>query len=239
MSLPSQTVSGDQSLGGSWKTSPRRTILRWGVWHLHSDGLLAGDRREDADVRGGQRIGEVVLELGNLAHLDAGRQAQLIARDVGPGDRPDHLGLDAEVTQRLYEGRCSDLLLPGRVGARLVRSSNGSAAAPRREAPQTKSGSSVTAPRSRPCGVRSAGIGRGATLRGSPPSSSLFPKLIPRPVPPCWGSVGLEAAGCTGDVFWPRRLFGLGLLVLSQRPRGRLHVRGANDQLSRARARAG
>ena len=27
-SLPSQTVSGDQSFGGSWKTSPRRTIRR-------------------------------------------------------------------------------------------------------------------------------------------------------------------------------------------------------------------
>ena len=28
MSLPSQTVSGDQSAGGSWKTSPRWTIRR-------------------------------------------------------------------------------------------------------------------------------------------------------------------------------------------------------------------
>ena len=28
-SLPSHTVSGDQSAGGSWKTSPRWTIRRW------------------------------------------------------------------------------------------------------------------------------------------------------------------------------------------------------------------
>ena len=41
------------------------------VRHLDADGLLAGDRREDADVRRGQRVGEVVLELGDLGDLDA------------------------------------------------------------------------------------------------------------------------------------------------------------------------
>ena len=41
------------------------------VGDLDADGLLAGDRREDADVGRGQRVGEVVLELGDLRHLDA------------------------------------------------------------------------------------------------------------------------------------------------------------------------
>ena len=37
------------------------------VGDLDADGLLAGDRGEDADLGGGQRVGEVVLELGDLA----------------------------------------------------------------------------------------------------------------------------------------------------------------------------
>ena len=85
------------------------------VGDLDADRLLAGDRGEDADVRGGQRVREVVLELGDLADLDARRQAQLVAGDVRPRDHADHARLDAEVAERLDElGR--DLLLPRRVG---------------------------------------------------------------------------------------------------------------------------
>ena len=52
---------------------------------------------------GGQRVGEVVLELGDLADLDAGREAQLVAGDVRARDHADHLRLDAEVAERLDE----------------------------------------------------------------------------------------------------------------------------------------
>ncbi len=58
------------------------------VRHLDPDRLLARDRRQDADVGGGQRVGEVVLELRDLRHLRAGREPQLVARDVGPVTRP-------------------------------------------------------------------------------------------------------------------------------------------------------
>ncbi len=85
------------------------------VRHLDADRLLARDRRQDADVGGGQRVGEVVLELGDLRHLGPGREPQLVAGDVGPGDAADHLGLDAEVAERLDQ-RGRDLLLAGGVG---------------------------------------------------------------------------------------------------------------------------
>ena len=52
------------------------------VRHLDADRLLAGDRGEDADVGGGERVGEVVGELGDLLDLRARRQPQLVARDV-------------------------------------------------------------------------------------------------------------------------------------------------------------
>ena len=86
------------------------------VRHLDADGLLAGDRREDADVRGRERVREVVLELGDLADLDARREPQLVAGDVRAGDHADHARLDAEVPERLDE-LGGDLLLPDRVGA--------------------------------------------------------------------------------------------------------------------------
>ena len=85
------------------------------VGDLDADGLLARDRGEDADVGRGQRVGEVVLEVADLVHLDAGRQAQLVARDVRAGDGADDLGLDPEVAERLDERRC-DALLVGGVG---------------------------------------------------------------------------------------------------------------------------
>ena len=88
------------------------------VGHLDADRGLAGDRRQDADVGGGQRVGEVVLEVGDLAHLHAGRQAHLVAGDVRTGHGADHAGLDAEVAQRLHEG-ARGLLLARRVRAHL------------------------------------------------------------------------------------------------------------------------
>ena len=90
------------------------------VGHLDADRLLAGDRREDADVRGGQRVGEVVLELGDLGDLDPRREAQLVARDVRSGDHADDARLHAEVPERLEQLR-GDALLAGGVGSRRLR----------------------------------------------------------------------------------------------------------------------
>ena len=89
------------------------------VRDLDADRLLARDRRQDADVGRGQRVREVVLELRDLADLDARREPQLVAGDVRAGDHPDHARLDVEVPERLDQLR-GDLLLTGRVGARGV-----------------------------------------------------------------------------------------------------------------------
>ena len=84
--------------------------------HLDPDRLLAGDRRQDADVGRGQRVGEVVGELGHLLHLGAGRQAQLVAGDVRAADDADDLRLDPEVAERLDQ-LAADRFLVARVGA--------------------------------------------------------------------------------------------------------------------------
>ena len=89
------------------------------VGHLDADRLLARDRRQDADVGRGQGVGEVVLELRDLADLDAGRQPQLVAGDVRAGHHADHARVDVEVPERLQQRR-GDLLLPHRVRPRRV-----------------------------------------------------------------------------------------------------------------------
>ena len=63
MSLPSQTVSGDQSFGGVLEHVAEVDQLAHSFGHLDADRLLAGDRRQDPHLLGGQRVGEVVLEL--------------------------------------------------------------------------------------------------------------------------------------------------------------------------------
>ena len=70
-SLPSQTVSGDQSGGRLLEDVAEVDDPAARVGDLDADRLLAGDRRQDADVGRGQRVGEVVLELGDLGDLDA------------------------------------------------------------------------------------------------------------------------------------------------------------------------
>ena len=96
------------------------------VGHLHADRLLAGNRSEDADVGGGERVGDVVLQLGDLRDLGAGREPQLVARDARAGDLADELGLDAEVAERLHQ-RAGDLVLVGGVGPLALRRSGAAA----------------------------------------------------------------------------------------------------------------
>ena len=116
MSLPSHTVSGDQSAGGVLEDVAEVDDLAPGVGDLDADRLLARDRRQDADLGRRERVGEVVLELGDLGHLHARREPQLVAGDVGAGDAADDLGVDAEVAEGLDAACAADLLLPGRVG---------------------------------------------------------------------------------------------------------------------------
>ena len=103
MSLPSQTESGDQPFGALLEHVAEVHHLAHAVGHLDAHRLLAGDRGEDAHLLGGQRVGEVVLELGDLRHLDAGRQPQLVAGHVRAADRADHPRVDVEVGERLHQ----------------------------------------------------------------------------------------------------------------------------------------
>jgi hypothetical protein len=112
-------VSGDDPLGGAPEDVAQRDDPPVAVGHLDADRALAGDRREDADLGGRQRVGQVVLEVGDLDHLHAGGELQLVARDVRPGDGADDLGLDAQVAERLDQAR-GDPLLPCRVGLGLL-----------------------------------------------------------------------------------------------------------------------
>ena len=101
MSLPSQTESGLAEAGSSSKMSPSVTRFGRQVGDLDADRLLAGDRRQDADLGGGERVGEVVLEVGDLGDLGAGRQLQLVASHARAGDLADDVRLDAEVSEGL------------------------------------------------------------------------------------------------------------------------------------------
>ena len=87
------------------------------VGHLDADRLLARDRRKDADVGGGERVRDVVLQLGDLRDLDAGREPQLVAGHARAGHLPDDLRLDAEVAERLDQ-QLRDVVLVGGVGRR-------------------------------------------------------------------------------------------------------------------------
>jgi hypothetical protein len=80
-----------------------RDEVRREVRQLDADRLLAGDRREDPDLRRRERIGEIVLQRCNLRDLGARRELQLVARYPRAGDLADDRRLDAEVRERLHE----------------------------------------------------------------------------------------------------------------------------------------
>ena len=103
MSLPSQATSGEVFCGPPAVDVAEADQAAARVRNLDPDRLLAGDRRQDADVGRGQRVGEVVVELGDLRDLGARRQAQLVAADVRAADDADDLRLDAEVAERLEQ----------------------------------------------------------------------------------------------------------------------------------------
>ena len=77
---------------------PRREVR-----DLDADGLLARDRREDADLRRRERVREVVLEARDLRDLRAGRELQLVADDARARDGAHDRRVHAEVRERLDE----------------------------------------------------------------------------------------------------------------------------------------
>ena len=103
MSLPSHTASGLACPGISPKMSPRVTSFGREVRDLDADRLLARDRGKDPDLGRRERIGEVVLETGDLGDLGPGRELELVADDARAGDLADDRGVDAEVRERLDE----------------------------------------------------------------------------------------------------------------------------------------
>ena len=97
-----------------------RDEVRAQVRDLDADRLLAGDRREDADLGGRERVREVVLQLRDLPDLRARRELELVAGHARAGDLADHGRLDAEMRQAGDE-RLGDALagFAVRAGARL------------------------------------------------------------------------------------------------------------------------
>ena len=85
------------------KMSPSVTSFGREVRDLDADRLLAGDRREDADLGRRERVREVVLEPRDLRDLRPGRELELVAHDARAGDLADDRRVDAEVRERLHE----------------------------------------------------------------------------------------------------------------------------------------
>ena len=87
------------------------------VGHLDADGRLAGDRREQPDVVGGHRVGDVALQLGDLLDLDGRAELDLVAGDGrAPGEAGD-LRVDVELLEHAGD-RLDDLVVGGAAGAR-------------------------------------------------------------------------------------------------------------------------
>ncbi len=99
MPLPSQTDERARLRRDVAEDVAERDEVRREVRHLDADRLLAGDRREDADLGRRERVGEVVAELGDLADLRARGELELVAGDARARDLPDHGRLDAEVRE--------------------------------------------------------------------------------------------------------------------------------------------
>ena len=79
--------------------SPRVHELALPVGDLDADGAPAGDRGDDPDVGAGHGVGDVVGQAGDLVHLDAGAELELVAGDGGADGHADEVGVDAELQQ--------------------------------------------------------------------------------------------------------------------------------------------
>ena len=81
----------------------QRDDLTIGIGDLDTDRLLAGDRREDAHVGRGHRIGDVAIEARDTGDLDAGAELELVAGHRRADDHVDETGLHAVLGERTLE----------------------------------------------------------------------------------------------------------------------------------------
>ena len=82
-------------------TSAEPDHLAVGVGHLDADRRLAGDRREQPDVVGGHRVGDVAGQRGDLLDLDAGPELDLVAGDRRAAGEAGDGRVDLELVEHL------------------------------------------------------------------------------------------------------------------------------------------
>ncbi len=80
-------VGGEHIAQGHQLTAP--------VGHLHPDGRLARDGRQDSDVRRGHGVGDVLGQRGHPGHLDPGTELQFVSGDRRSHGPPYQAGVDA------------------------------------------------------------------------------------------------------------------------------------------------
>ena len=74
------------------------------VGDLDADGLLAGDRTEDANIGARNRVGDVLAQRGDALDLDAWPELDLVARDGRAAHETGDRGVDAELLHDLRQG---------------------------------------------------------------------------------------------------------------------------------------
>jgi hypothetical protein len=79
--------------------------LPFGVRQFYAHRRFSGDGRLDADGLSAHGERDVVMEVHDLADLDARRQNDFVARDDRPGTHGHDLALDPEVHERFFEDR--------------------------------------------------------------------------------------------------------------------------------------
>ena len=90
------------------------------VRDFDADGGFARDRREDPDVGGGDRVGDVPLQVGDLLHLDPRPQFDFVLGDGGAAQEADHPGVHPELAEGGLEGVHDPFVFRGLGGVRLA-----------------------------------------------------------------------------------------------------------------------
>ena len=75
------------------------------IGHFDADGVLARNRRDDADARHAHVQGEVVAEVGDLVDAHAGFQGDFVLRDHRPRVDADHADVELEILEGLFQQR--------------------------------------------------------------------------------------------------------------------------------------
>src|SRR5829696_7843173 len=90
-------------VGVGLKHVPERNLGRFSIRYLDPDGALAGNGRQYPDFGSGEGVGDVLLQIPDLADLHPAPEAQLVTGDPRPDDGPYHVGHHPEVRKRLGE----------------------------------------------------------------------------------------------------------------------------------------